>query len=316
MSSVDHPFRIGFDGGFSAARASTVPEKAALSGKETARRLEAALERIDELQRRLYADRRFAVLLIFQAMDAAGKDGTIRAVFRGVDPAGCFVHAFKQPTLEEQEHDFLWRTSLRLPKKGHIAIFNRSYYEEVLAVRVHPEWLAAQRVDGVPPARPEGRARPGGAKSILGRPGDRLETSDLDALWASRFHAIREHERHLRASGTVILKFWLNISRDEQRRRFLSRLDEPEKHWKFSEADVRERGHWDDYMRAYEAALGATSRAWAPWYAIPADDKPYMRMSVAETLARALQDLDLAYPPSPEMDAARIEALRKQLKAD
>jgi len=235
----------------------------------------------------LYADNRYALLLIFQAMDAAGKDGTIRAVMEGVNPAGCQVFAFKQPSAEELDHDFLWRTTCRLPERGRIGIFNRSYYEEVLVVRVHPGYLAAQRLPGL---------------------------GDPASLWPERFASIRDHEKHLARNGTVILKFWLNISKEEQRQRFLSRLEDREKNWKFSPADVRERASWDAYMAAYEEALRATSRSWAPWYAIPADDKSYMRMVVAETIVERLEALDLAYPGVDEKTAAEFDSMRRALE--
>ena len=242
---------------------------------------------LTDLQRVLYADNRYAVLLIFQAMDAAGKDGTIRAVMAGVDPTGCQVYAFKQPSSEELDHDFLWRTACRLPERGRIGIFNRSYYEEVLVVRVHPGFLAPQRLPG---------------------------SVDLPTLWSARFDSIRDHERHLARNGVVILKFWLNVSRAEQGERFLSRLEDKRKYWKFSPADVEERGHWDAYMEAYEDALRATSRPWAPWYAIPADDKHYMRMVVAETIVRTLRGLDLEYPKVDPIKKEDWEELRQRLR--
>jgi len=241
-----------------------------------------------EEQGKLYAQDRRGVLLIFQAMDAAGKDSTIRAVMRGVNPAGCQVFSFKQPSKEELDHDFLWRTSQRLPELGRIGVFNRSYYEEVLVVRVHPEYLGAQRI-AIPPS--------------------------LDDLWRQRFAAIRAHEAHLAASGTLVLKFWLNVSRDEQKRRFLSRLDEPDKNWKFAAGDVEERKHWDSYMAAYHEALAATSRPWAPWYAIPADDKPYMRWQVAHIVRKTLERANPAYPVVPEEGSARFAEMRAMLEA-
>jgi PPK2 family polyphosphate:nucleotide phosphotransferase len=249
--------------------------------------LETASEALESLQRLLYADNRWALLLIFQAMDAAGKDGTIRAVFDGVDPTGCQAFSFKQPSAEELDHDFLWRTALRLPERGRIGIFNRSYYEEVLVVRVHPEFLEAQRLPG---------------------------SLDQRRIWRERLSSIRAHERHLARNGTAILKFWLNVSHAEQRKRFLARLEEPEKNWKFSPADVREAEHWERYMQAYEKALRATSRPWAPWYAIPADDKAYMRMTVAEIIVDALSSLDLQWPIVPEEQRNRFEEMRALLE--
>ena len=207
---------------------------------------------------------------------------------RGVDPSGCQVSSFKQPSSEELDHDFLWRTSRRLPERGRIGIFNRSYYEEALVVRVHPEYLEHQRIE-IP--------------------------DNLEQLWQQRFEAIRQHEKHLAENGTVIMKFWLNVSPNEQRRRFLSRLEEPEKNWKFSMGDVAERQHWDAYMHAYRQALSETSRPWAPWYAIPADDKPFMRWQVAQLVRQTLERMDPRYP---EVDAGAIEqfdAMRKRLKS-
>jgi PPK2 family polyphosphate:nucleotide phosphotransferase len=244
-------------------------------------------ERLSELQRRFYAHDRHSLLLVFQAMDAAGKDGTVRAVMSGVNPTGCQVFSFKQPSAEERDHDFLWRTSRCLPERGRIGIFNRSYYEEVLVVRVHPEYLQGQQLP---------------------------EIDDLEMLWQHRYESIRDHERHLARNGTVILKFWLNVSHEEQRQRFLSRLDEPEKNWKFSAGDVRERGFWKQYMRAYETALSETSRPWAPWYAIPADNKPYMRARVSEIIVRTLESLDLRYPEVSAEERANFDEMRTLLQ--
>lgn len=250
------------------------------------KKLKKQVKRIAKLQRRLYAADSQALLLVFQAMDAAGKDSTIRAVSKGVNPAGYQVFSFKQPSKEELDHDFLWRTAKRLPERGRIGIFNRSYYEEVLVVRVHPEYLAGQRLP---------------------------ETNDLDALWQQRYEAIRSHERHLAESGTVILKFFLNVSLDEQARRFISRIDEPEKNWKFSKGDMKERALWPKYMDAYEDMLNATSRPWAPWYAIPADDKPFMRWQVAKTIADTLEAMDPQYPELDDEEQAELPAMREAL---
>jgi PPK2 family polyphosphate:nucleotide phosphotransferase len=219
-------------------------------------------------------------------MDAAGKDGTIRAVMQGINPAGCQVFSFKQPSHLELDHDFLWRTTCRLPERGHIGIFNRSYYEEVLVVRVHPEYLKTQKIPL--PISPH--------------------------IWEERFESIRNHERHLANNGTLILKFWLHVSKEEQRKRLLSRLTEPEKHWKFSQQDLEERKLWKRYMEAYEAAMNATSRPWAPWYAIPADDKPFMRMCVAEIISKNLEHLGLHYPSVTKATRQSFAKLRKQLQ--
>ena len=206
-------------------------------------------------QNLLYAHNRYAVLLIFQGMDAAGKDGAIKHVMSGVNPQGCQVFSFKTPNSEELDHDYLCRCLRRLPKRGRIGIFNRSYYEEALVVRVHPELLQHQRL-----------------------PLDVMS----DTFWQERFESIADHEKHLARQGTIVIKFWLNISRDEQRARFLKRIDDPSRNWKFAMSDVRERAHWPSYMQAYEDVLNATSKPWAPWYAIPADSKPYMRAAIAE----------------------------------
>ena len=280
------PYLVPFDGSFSVPAAPTdPPHPQDRDGLKDA--LQAETDRLDDLQRILYAHDHHAVLLVFQAMDAAGKDGTIRAVFSGLNPAGCQVFSFKQPSSEELDHDFLWRTARRLPERGRIGIFNRSYYEEVLVVRVHPEYLEGQNL-------PDRRV-------------------DLDTLWQERLESIRDHELHLARNGTVILKFWLNVSRDEQRDRFLARIDEPEKNWKFSEGDVKERRLWDHYMHAYEEALNATSRPWAPWYAVPADDKRYMRLTVATLVRRALESLGLVYPTADDDLLARFGVLREML---
>jgi PPK2 family polyphosphate:nucleotide phosphotransferase len=286
FEAPDSPYLVGFDQPFAIDDAPTAPPADAPGKRACKDRLEAAVQRIAELQPILYAHDRHAILLIFQALDAAGKDGTIRALLQGVNPAGCVVHNFRVPADEELDHDFLWRTTVRLPARGMIGVFNRSYYEEVLVVRVHPEFLAAQNLP-----------------------------DDVDAknIWQNRYQSMREHELHLARNGTVIVKFFLHVSRDEQRRRFLARIDEPEKNWKFAERDVREREHWTDYMSAYAAALGATSRPWAPWYAVPANDKPFLRMTVAEVVAAALGRLDLHYPKVRESDRERFAAMRELL---
>ena len=281
--ALDSPYIVPFDGPFSVAQCPTQPPADAPGEKGCRKRLKRNIDKLDDLQRRLYAEDRRSLLLVFQAMDAAGKDSTIRAVMRGINPAGCQVYAFKQPSKEELDHDFLWRSTQRLPERGRIGIFNRSYYEEVLVVRVHPEYLDAQRI-----ALPD----------------------DLDTLWQQRYRAIADHERHLAENGTVILKFWLNVSKDEQRRRFLSRLDEPHKNWKFAVGDIHERAHWDDYMAAYADALAATSRPWAPWYAIPADNKAYMRWQVARIVRKTLAQMDPQYPSAdPEANIAELRKL-------
>ena len=281
------PYRVPFDGSFRVKQAPTAPPKDAPSPKRRRERLERAVEELSELQAKLFAQNRWAVLAVFQAMDAAGKDGTIRAALTGVNPAGVEVYSFKAPSLLELDHDFLWRTTVCLPGRGRIGVFNRSYYEEVLVVRVHPEYLAAQALE-------QAGRKPG--------------------FWAARLEAIREHERHLAANGTVIVKFWLNVSKKEQARRFLSRVEEQEKNWKFQSADIRERAHWKEYMAAYQEAIRETSRPWAPWYAIPADEKDYMRMRVAEVLVDTLRRLKPAYPKLPPEQRADLEKLGRKLR--
>ena len=290
FAAVRSPYLVPYDGTFRIARAATKPP-AKRADKETCKLwLAEAVEELSGLQHMLYAHDYHSVLLIFQAMDAAGKDSTIRAVLTGVDPAGCDVHSFKRPSLQELDHDFLWRTATRLPERGRIGVFNRSYYEEVLAVRVHPELLKYQKLPRLP--------------------------KKLDELWEERYDSIRDHEKHLARNGTLILKFWLNVSREEQRQRFLSRLDEPEKNWKFESGDITERGFWRDYMKAYQDVLNATSRPWAPWYAIPADNKPFMRATVAELVVSSLKKLDLRYPQLEPEEKLRFDEMRELLLKD
>ncbi|MEW6320033.1 MAG: polyphosphate kinase 2 family protein [Acidobacteriota bacterium] len=242
--------------------------------------LEQGVRRTADLQERLYAQDRWAVLLILQAMDAAGKDSTIKHVMSGVNPQGCDVHAFKAPSAEELDHDFLWRASRALPRRGHIGIFNRSYYEEVLVVRVHPELLARQQLP------------------------DRVVTT---RIWKERFDDIRAFEAYLGRQGVVVRKIFLHVSPDEQRRRFLSRLREPEKHWKFALADVHERRHFADYMDAYQDAIAHTATRQAPWYVVPADRKWFTRLVVSSILVRTLEELKPAFP---EIDGRKRRELR------
>ena len=250
-------------------------------GKEEAKEaLERGVERLRELQEKLYAQDRFALLLVFQALDAAGKDGTIKHVTSGVNPQGFQVFSFKAPSPEELDHDWLWRSARALPERGRIGIFNRSYYEEVLVVRVHREILDAQKLPAA------------------------LVTKKI---WSERFEDINAFEHHLARNGTVIRKFFLHVSREEQRRRFLARLDDPEKHWKFSIGDVREREHWNDYQRAYEDAIRHTATKHAPWFVVPADNKWFTRLVVAAAVIDALESLDLHFP---RVDAARRKEIR------
>lgn len=279
-------YLVSPDSDFSVSASPTSPPADAPSKKELKNELKDLVAELDDLQRVFYADDRFSLLLVFQAMDAAGKDSTIRSVLSGVNPQGCQVYSFKKPSKEELEHDFLWRTAKCLPERGRIGIFNRSYYEETLVVRVHPEYLGGQRIQ-VP--------------------------ENLDDLWEERYRAIREHERHLAHNGTVILKFWLNVSKDEQKKRFLDRLQNPEKNWKFEGGDIKERGHWDTYMHAYEDMIQATSTDYAPWHAIPADDKPYMRTQVAKVIADKLKSLGLKYPNVPDKEKADFDRYEEML---
>jgi PPK2 family polyphosphate:nucleotide phosphotransferase len=248
--------------------------------------LQQRVARLAELQDILYAQDRWAVLLIFQGMDAAGKDGAIKHVMSGVNPEGCQVYSFKVPTEAELQHDFLWRTTLALPPRGHLGIFNRSYYEEVLIVRVHPEVLKGEKV---PPS---------------------LVTKNL---WGERFEDIRSFERHLARDGTVIRKFFLNISKKEQKRRFLARLDQLEKNWKYSAADIHERECWDDYMNAYQEMIINTASKYAPWYAVPADNKWFTRLVVSSVIVDVLEELDLSYPKVDAVKRKELAAARKLL---
>jgi PPK2 family polyphosphate:nucleotide phosphotransferase len=282
-------FRIADGAGFRLADHDpgfTSELKAKKEGKE---RLEQGIERLSALQERLYAHDRYALLLIFQAMDAAGKDSTVDHVMSGVNPMGCQVFSFKAPSAEELDHDFLWRTTCRLPERGRIGIFNRSYYEEVLIVRVHPAILANQKL-----------------------PAERV----TDDIWKERFEDIVAFERYLTRNGVVVRKFFLNVSKEEQRQRFLARLDEPEKNWKFALRDVEERGHWDRYMAAYEDCIANTSTAEAPWYVIPADHKWFARMVVAEVIVETLDALKLEYPALDDRRRAELAEARRVLEEE
>ena len=257
------------------------------SGKKYKKLLERHVEELDSLQRLHYASNRYALLLILQGMDAAGKDGIIRHVTSGINPQGCQVFSFKQPSAEELEHDFLWRTTYRLPERGKIGIFNRSYYEEVLIVRVHPEILSAQ---GLPD-----------------------EILNKKTFWKDRYRSITEMEEHLYRDGTRIIKVFLHLSKEEQRNRFLERIDDPDKNWKFSISDIHERKYWDDYMKAYEACLNATSTDFAPWYIVPADDKENARLIVSQIFLDTLNELKLKYPEITGEQRKELESAREQL---
>lgn len=286
FKAVLSPYLVPFDGSFRVSRSPTRPPRGTPDKEALKQQLKDIVDELSELQQILYAHDRHSLLLVFQAMDAAGKDSTIRAVLSGVNPAGCEVYAFKRPSETELDHDFLWRTSLCLPQRGRIGVFNRSYYEEVLVVRVNPEILQAQKLPDLPP---------------------------LHRLWRERLESMRDYEKHLARNGTVVIKFWLNVSKEEQRERFLARLNEPEKNWKFESGDLAARSRWRDYMKAYEAALNATSTEHAPWYAIPADSKPFMRVTVADIVVRTLKALDLRWPQLDASERAKFADMRRQL---
>jgi PPK2 family polyphosphate:nucleotide phosphotransferase len=264
-------------------------DTAGIRSKQAAKALlEEGVARLSELQDKLYAEDRWALLLIFQAMDAAGKDGVIKHVMSGVNPQGCQVYSFKSPSAEELNHDYLWRTMKSVPERGRIGIFNRSYYEEVLVVRIHPEFLKAQRTPSS------------------------LVTKDI---WKERFEDICAYERYMTRNGVLIRKFFLNVSKKEQKRRFMARLDEPEKNWKFSAADIRERALWDDYMSAYEDMIRHTSTPEAPWHVVPADNKWFTRIAVAAAIVDTLTELKLAYPKVDADKAKELTAARKALES-
>ena len=257
------------------------------SKKQYQKLLEEHVKQLSSLQRLYYACNRYALLLIFQGMDAAGKDGAIRHVMSGVNPQGCQVFSFKEPSADELEHDFLWRTTRRLPQRGQIGIFNRSYYEEVLIVRVHPEILRSQG---------------------LGE-----ELRDEQTLWTGRYHSIVDLEKHLHRNNTRVIKFFLHLSKEEQRKRFLERIDEPDKNWKFSLSDIHERKFWKHYMRAYEACLNATSAPHAPWYVVPADDKKNARLIVSQIVLDTLNELKMAYPRTTAKRRRELKSIRRLL---
>jgi PPK2 family polyphosphate:nucleotide phosphotransferase len=265
-------------------------DSSSIDSREKAEKLLAkGVGRLAELQEKLYAQDKWAVLLIFQAMDAAGKDGAIKHVMSGINPQGCQVYSFKAPTSEELDHDFLWRTAKSLPERGRIGIFNRSYYEEVLVVRVHPEILEKQKMP---------------KKLITKR------------VWKERYEDIAAHERYLNRNGVVIRKFFLNVSKAEQKRRFLERLDKQEKNWKFSSADAKERGHWKEYMAAYEDLIRETATPHAPWIVVPADKKWFARLVVAAAVAEAMEELDLEFPTVTEAQKKELAAARKVLESE
>jgi PPK2 family polyphosphate:nucleotide phosphotransferase len=265
----------------------TIVKPVCKSKEEYKELLEKHIAELSSLQHLHYASNRYALLLIFQGMDGAGKDGAIRHVMSGVNPEGCEVFSFKQPSAEELQHDFLWRSTCRLPERGRIGMFNRSYYEEVLVVRVHPEILRSQHL----PA----------------------ELRDKTNIWEERYSSIVDMERHLHRNGTRIVKMFLHLSAEEQRKRFLARIDEPDKNWKFSLSDIHERKYWKDYVKAYEACLHATSTHHAPWYIVPADDKENARLIVSRIVLDALEELKMAYPRTTPKRRAELQSIRKAL---
>jgi PPK2 family polyphosphate:nucleotide phosphotransferase len=271
-------------------KASWTGKAASSNEKESAKKdLMDFRDELEAAQQLLYATRSYSVLVIFQGLDAAGKDGTIKHVMSGVNPQGCGVYSFKEPTPEELAHDFLWRCERVLPERGHIAIFNRSYYEDVLVVRVHPDLLAPEHL---PPNEVSG------------------------ALWKERYEDINAFERHLARSGTRVIKFFLHVSKDAQKKRILARLDDPTRYWKFSPSDLAERAYFDEYQRVYEEAITATSTKWAPWYVVPADNKPTMRAIVGGVLAHAIDDLDLRMPEPDEVTRKQMDEARRALRAE
>jgi PPK2 family polyphosphate:nucleotide phosphotransferase len=281
-------FRVSREQKLSLRKSPTVIEPFYDSEEHYKELLAADVKELSGLQRLLYAGSSYSVLLIFQAMDAAGKDGAISHVLSGINPQGCEVYSFKHPSAEELEHDFLWRTTCKLPARGRIGVFNRSYYEEVLIVRVHPEILQTEMVPD------EGT---GGKK-----------------IWEGRYRSIVEFEKHLHRNGTRVVKFFLHLSKEEQRNRFLKRIDEPDKNWKFSQADIAERKFWDRYMTAYEECLSATSTKPAPWHIVPADDKYNARLIVSRVVIDAMQSLDLSYPKLTPDRLSELQAIRKELE--
>jgi PPK2 family polyphosphate:nucleotide phosphotransferase len=278
------PFRVDGSGEFHLKSYKTA-EKSGLDKDKGSKIIEANRKRLNDFQEKLYAQDRWSLLLIFQGMDAAGKDSAIKSVFDGVNPQGCEVTSFKQPSSHDLEHDFMWRSTVALPERGRIGIFNRSYYEECLVVRVHPETLAKQKL----PAK--------------------LVTRNI---WRERFEDISAFERYLARNGTVILKFFLNVSKEEQRERFLDRLDEPAKNWKFSMADISERGHWGKYQAAYQEVIRHTASRAAPWFVVPADHKWFARVVIGSAIVSALDGLDLKFP---KVDAASLEEFKQVRKA-
>ena len=282
------PFRYDGTGEFHLKSYRTA-EKGGLDKERGEKIIEANRKRLSDFQEKLYAQDRWSVLLIFQAMDAAGKDGAIKHVMSGVNPQGCQVSSFKAPTSEELDHDYLWRCQKHLPERGRIGIFNRSYYEEVLVVRVHEHLLRAQKLP------------------------TKLMTKDI---WDQRYKDIRNFEKYLSHNGTVVIKFFLHVSREEQKKRFIARIDDPDKNWKFSAADAQERGHWNNYMEAYDEMIRNTSTKKSPWYVVPADNKSYARIVIASAIINALDDMKLEYPKVSREKIAELNEIKKALLAE
>ncbi|MDB4956071.1 MAG: hypothetical protein JWO36_3640 [Myxococcales bacterium] len=285
---VASPYLV--DDSFKIDKADTKPPKDAPDKKTNVDALADSVAKLAKLQQKLYAHDRYAVLLVFQAMDAAGKDGTIRAILTGVNPQGVSVSAFKSPSSGELQHDFLWRINRELPMRGQIGVFNRSHYEEVLVVRVNPGYLDGEKLPQIP--------------------------KDLTELWEERFESIVAAEKHWARNGIAIVKFFLNVSQKEQHKRFLDRLTDPDDNWKFATTDWQETKKWDKYMEAYEDALRATSKPWAPWYSIPADSKSFMRRTVADIVVATVAQLKLEYPKVPERERAELEKIRREIEAE
>lgn len=283
------PYLVPFTGDFRVSASPTSPPRGSGGKEQNEPALAKSIAAMRKLQSRLLAGNRRALLVVFQALDAAGKDGTIKAVMSGINPAGCDVHAFKRPSDDELDHDFMWRVYQRAPARGRIGIFNRSHYEEVLVVKVHPAILESQRL-------PESRSMKG--------------------LWDERYESIRDFEKHLARNGTTIVKFFLHVSKGEQKKRLLERIADPEANWKFEAADVSERKNFDRYQSAFQDALNETSRPWAPWYAVPADDKPFMRRTVADILVDTMKRLDLHYPVATSAQVQAMAEAREALLAE
>jgi PPK2 family polyphosphate:nucleotide phosphotransferase len=288
LSAFVRPFRVSDPQSFRLKQFST-NDKGGLDKEQAQKILDANRERLNDLQERLYAEDRWSLLLIFQGMDASGKDSAIEHVMHGINPQGCDVHSFKVPSSNELDHDFLWRSTVALPERGRIGIFNRSYYEELIVVRVHPEILAKQRIPS------------------------KLVTRNI---WRERFEDISAFERYLSRNGTVVLKFFLNVSKEEQRQRFLERLEEPAKWWKFSMGDVAERGLWDKYQAAWQDAIRNTSTAQAPWHVVPADYKWFARVVISSTIVQALEKLDPKFPKVDKKSSPEYERVRRALLAE